>query len=47
MYHGFRIVKAKDAPGVYPKHKVFQCLDKLFAMRPSLARRLIMLAFKS
>ena len=45
-YHGFKVVKVKGAPGVYPKHKVFQLLDKLFAKRSPLARRLIVLALK-
>lgn len=46
-YHGFHIIKVVGVPGVYPKHVLFQLLDKLFAKRPSLAQRLIVLARKS
>ena len=46
MYHGFRIAKVKGSADVYPKYKSVSMLDKLFAKKPSLARRLIVLAFK-
>jgi len=45
-YHGFEVVKVKGAPGVYPPNKLFRLLDKLFSKRPSLARRLVVLARK-
>ena len=45
-HHGFEVIRVKGAAGVYPKHKIFQFLDRLFAKKPSLARRLIVLATK-
>ena len=43
-YHGFKILKVRGARGVYPKW--LSPLDHLFSKRPSLARRLIILARK-
>jgi ubiquinone/menaquinone biosynthesis C-methylase UbiE len=43
-YHGFKIVKVMGAPGVEPKW--LGIIDKLFSLRASLARRLIVFAMK-
>ena len=45
-YHGFKLVKVKGAPGVYPSSKVFRLIDELFSRKASLARRLIVVARK-
>jgi len=45
-HHGFRVAKVVGAPGVDPPNKAFQLIDKIFSLRPSLARRLIVLAYK-
>jgi len=44
--YGFRIMKTSGAPGVDPKNCIFRLLDKMFSMKASLARRLIILAVK-
>jgi len=46
-HHGFRTVKAFGVPGVNPKNCFFRLLDRLFSLKASLARRLIILAVKS
>lgn len=46
-HYGFHIVKAFGAPGVNPKNRFFRLLDRLFSLRASLARRLLVLAVKS
>lgn len=46
-YYGFRIMKAFGAPGVNPENRFFRLLDRLFSLRASLARRLMVLAVKS
>lgn len=46
-HHGFRVVKVFGASGVNPKNCFFRLLDRLFSLRASLARRLIILAIKS
>jgi len=45
-YHGFKVAKVVEAPGVNPPIKAFQLIDRIFSLRPSLARRLIVLAYK-
>jgi len=45
-HNGFRIAEIAGAPGVYPKNRFFRQLDRLFSLRASLARRLIILAVK-
>jgi len=46
-HHGFQTIKAIGSPGVNPKNRFFKLLDRLFSLRCSLARRLIVLAVKS
>lgn len=46
-HYSFHIVKASGAPGVNPKNHIFRLLDRLFSLRCSLSRRLIVLAVKS
>jgi len=43
-YHGFEIIHVKGAPGVEPRE--LRIIDTIFSLRPSLARRLIVLARK-
>jgi len=43
-YHGFEIIHVKGAPGVEPRE--LRIIDAIFSLRPSLARRLIILARK-
>jgi len=43
-YHGFKIVEVRGAPGEEPKW--LGIIDKLFSLRASLARRLIVFAIK-
>ena len=43
-YHGFEIIHVKGAPGVEPRE--IRIIDTIFSLRPSLARRLIILARK-
>jgi len=43
-YHGFKIIHVKVAPGVEPRE--LRIIDTIFSLRPSLARRLIILARK-
>lgn len=45
IYHGFKIVSIKGAPGVEPKE--LRYIDSLLSLIPSLARRLIILAQKT
>jgi len=45
-HHGFKIIKIKGAHGVNPPYRLFRLLDLLFTKKPSLARRLIVLAQK-
>jgi len=44
-HHGFEVVRAKGAPGVEPRE--LRALDSLLSLRPSLARRLVVLARKA
>jgi SAM-dependent methyltransferase len=44
-HHGFEVVHVKGAPGVEPKE--LRALDSLLSLRPSLARRLVVLARKA
>jgi hypothetical protein len=43
-YHGFKVIAVKGAPGVEPKE--LRLLDSILSLKPSLARRLIVLARK-
>jgi hypothetical protein len=43
-YHGFKVIAVKGAPGVEPKE--LRLLDPILSLKPSLARRLIVLARK-
>lgn len=43
-YHGFEIIDVKGAPEVEPRE--LRIIDAIFSLRPSLARRLIILARK-
>jgi len=43
-YHGFEIIDVKGASGVEPRE--LRIIDAIFSLRPSLARRLIILARK-
>ena len=45
-HHGFEVVKAVGAPDVHPKNFLFEQLDRLFSLKASLARGLIVLAVK-
>jgi SAM-dependent methyltransferase len=43
-YHGFKVIAVKGAPGVEPRE--LRLLDSILSLKPSLARRLIVLARK-
>ena len=45
-YHGFKVVKAAGSSDIHPKNFLFKLLDRLFSLKASLARRLIILAVK-
>lgn len=45
-FYGFRIIDVKGSGDINPSNKAFKLLDSLLAYRPSLARRLIVLAKK-
>jgi hypothetical protein len=45
IYYGFKVLHVKGAPGVEPRE--LRILDRILSFKPSLARRLIVLARKT
>ena len=43
-YHGFKVIAVNGAPGVEPRE--LKLLDSILSLKPSLARKLIVLARK-